>query len=129
MLRVDCLSTRVVATGTLRTCFVMLHPQADTTAALLLLQRTNTKSRVVTAMTLLKHMLFRYSFMHELLKCAATVMILTLLPSLPLHSLSYQGHVSAALVLGGVDVTGPHLYTVWPHGRFVHSWFSAAPLT
>lgn len=28
----------------------------------------------------------------------------------------YQGHVSAALVLGGVDVTGPHLYTVYPHG-------------
>lgn len=25
---------------------------------------------------------------------------------------SYQGHVSAALVLGGVDVTGPHLHTV-----------------
>ena len=28
----------------------------------------------------------------------------------------YQGHVSAALVLGGVDSTGPHLYTVYPHG-------------
>lgn len=28
----------------------------------------------------------------------------------------YQGHVSAALVLGGCDVTGAHLYTVWPHG-------------
>ena len=28
----------------------------------------------------------------------------------------YQGHVSAALVLGGVDVTGPALYTVYPHG-------------
>lgn len=48
---------------------------------------TGTQSRVVTAMTLLKRLLFRY-----------------------------QGHVSAALVLGGVDVTGPHLYTVWPHG-------------
>lgn len=53
----------------------------------LLRMRTGTQSRVVTAMTLLKHMLFRY-----------------------------QGHVSAALVLGGVDCTGPHLYTVWPHG-------------
>ncbi len=50
-------------------------------------QSTGTQSRVVTAMTLLKRMLFRY-----------------------------QGHVSAALVLGGVDVTGAHLYTVWPHG-------------
>lgn len=49
---------------------------------------TDTKeSRVVTAMTKLKRHLFRY-----------------------------QGHVSAALVLGGVDVTGPHLFTVWPHG-------------
>ncbi|CAD6340574.1 unnamed protein product [Miscanthus lutarioriparius] len=28
----------------------------------------------------------------------------------------YQGHVSAALVLGGVDCTGPHLHTVYPHG-------------
>ena len=25
---------------------------------------------------------------------------------------SYQGYVQAALVLGGVDVTGPHLHTV-----------------
>lgn len=48
---------------------------------------TGTQSRVVTAMTLLKRLLFRYG-----------------------------GHVSAALVLGGYDVTGPHLYTVWPHG-------------
>ncbi len=28
----------------------------------------------------------------------------------------YQGHISAALVLGGIDSTGSHLYTVWPHG-------------
>jgi 20S proteasome subunit beta 2 len=28
----------------------------------------------------------------------------------------YQGYISAALVLGGVDHTGPHLYTVHPHG-------------
>lgn len=28
----------------------------------------------------------------------------------------YQGHVSAALVLGGVDCTGSYLYTVYPHG-------------
>ena len=54
----------------------------------LLRLRTNTQSRVVTAMTLLKRMLFRY-----------------------------QGNVSAALVLGGCDITGAHLYTVYPHGR------------
>ncbi|KAF5373591.1 hypothetical protein D9758_000803 [Tetrapyrgos nigripes] len=45
------------------------------------------KPRVVTAMTMLKQYLFRY-----------------------------QGHVGAALVLGGVDVTGPHLFTIHPHG-------------
>jgi 20S proteasome subunit beta 2 len=32
------------------------------------------------------------------------------------HLFQYQGHVSAALVLGGVDATGSHLYTVYPHG-------------
>ncbi|PFH50489.1 hypothetical protein AMATHDRAFT_60893 [Amanita thiersii Skay4041] len=45
------------------------------------------KPRVVTAMTMLKQMLFRY-----------------------------QGHVGAALVLGGVDPTGPQLFTIHPHG-------------
>lgn len=29
---------------------------------------------------------------------------------------SYQGYIGAALVLGGVDVTGPHLYCIYPHG-------------
>jgi len=48
---------------------------------------TGKESRVVTATTMLKRHLFKY-----------------------------QGHVSAALVLGGVDVTGPHLYTIYPHG-------------
>jgi len=48
---------------------------------------TGRQPRVVTALTLLKRMLFRY-----------------------------QGHISAALVLGGVDCTGPSLYTVYPHG-------------
>ena len=48
---------------------------------------TGSQSRVVTAMTMLKRHLFQY-----------------------------QGHVSAALVLGGVDITGPHLYSVYPHG-------------
>lgn len=45
------------------------------------------RSRVVTACTLLKRMLYRY-----------------------------QGHVSAALVLGGCDTTGPHVYQIYPHG-------------
>lgn len=53
------------------------------------LHRLNTKreARVATALTLLKQMLFKY-----------------------------QGHVGAALVLGGVDCNGSHLYTIHPHG-------------
>jgi 20S proteasome subunit beta 2 len=48
---------------------------------------TGKQPRLVTACTLLKRMLFKY-----------------------------QGHVSAALVLGGVDCNGPSLYTIFPHG-------------
>ncbi|CCW68896.1 unnamed protein product [Phytomonas sp. Hart1] len=32
------------------------------------------------------------------------------------HLYQYQGHVCAALVLGGVDVEGPYLATIAPHG-------------
>jgi 20S proteasome subunit beta 2 len=45
------------------------------------------EARVSTAMTMLKQYLFRH-----------------------------QGHIGAALILGGVDCTGSHLYTVYPHG-------------
>merc|ERR1711998_706504 len=48
---------------------------------------TGRRSRVKTACTLLKQHLFRY-----------------------------QGHIGAALVLGGIDVNGPHLYSIHPHG-------------
>jgi len=53
----------------------------------LLRLNTRTQSRVVAAVTLLKRMLFKY-----------------------------QGHISAALVLGGVDCKGPALYQIYPHG-------------
>ena len=53
----------------------------------LLRLNTGSESRVVTACTLLKRMLFRY-----------------------------QGYISAALILGGCDVNGPHLYQIYPHG-------------
>lgn len=33
------------------------------------------------------------------------------------HLFRYQGHVGAALILGGVDVTGPHLLFISPHGN------------
>jgi 20S proteasome subunit beta 2 len=48
---------------------------------------TNTPSRVITALTQTKRLLYRY-----------------------------QGHIGAALILGGVDVHGPHLYSIHPHG-------------
>ncbi|KAG6659602.1 hypothetical protein CIPAW_03G046900 [Carya illinoinensis] len=32
------------------------------------------------------------------------------------HLFNYQGYVQAALVLGEVDVTGPYLHTIHPHG-------------
>jgi 20S proteasome subunit beta 2 len=53
----------------------------------LLRMDTHASSRVVTACTLLKRMLFRY-----------------------------LGNVSAALVLGGCDISGPHVYQIYPHG-------------
>jgi 20S proteasome subunit beta 2 len=53
----------------------------------LLRMDTHSDSRVITAVTKLKRMLFRY-----------------------------QGYISAALVLGGCDVTGPHVYQIYPHG-------------
>ncbi|KYQ89355.1 proteasome subunit beta type 7 [Tieghemostelium lacteum] len=48
---------------------------------------TGKEVRVITALTMLKQMLFKY-----------------------------QGHVSAALILGGVDISGPSLHTIYPHG-------------
>lgn len=48
---------------------------------------SGTPSRVISALTLIKRKLYQY-----------------------------QGHISAALILGGVDVHGPHLYSVHPHG-------------
>merc|ERR1712216_802713 len=61
----------------------------DMIASQLELHRMSTgkQSRVSTSLAMLKQMLYRY-----------------------------QGNVSAALVLGGVDLKGPHIYTVYPHG-------------
>jgi 20S proteasome subunit beta 2 len=42
--------------------------------------------------------------------------VITACTRLKQNLFQYQGHVSAALVLGGIDVDGPHVYTVWPHG-------------
>jgi len=48
---------------------------------------TGRQCRVSTACTMLKQMLWRYG-----------------------------GNISAALILGGVDIDGSHLYTIYPHG-------------
>jgi len=53
----------------------------------LLRLNTGAQSRVVAAMMLIHKLLFRY-----------------------------QGHIGAALILGGVDCTGPQLYSCHPHG-------------
>ncbi|KAL5552749.1 hypothetical protein UlMin_040150 [Ulmus minor] len=42
--------------------------------------------------------------------------VVTALSLLKSHLFKYQGHVQAALVLGGVDASGPHLHTIYPHG-------------
>lgn len=61
----------------------------DLIASQLELHRLNTGRQVpvIAANTLLKQMLFRY-----------------------------QGYISAALVLGGVDKTGSYIYCIYPHG-------------
>ncbi|KAL1917530.1 uncharacterized protein VTP21DRAFT_3923 [Calcarisporiella thermophila] len=48
---------------------------------------TGREARTVTAVTMLKQMLFKY-----------------------------QGHIGAALVLGGYDLNGPQIFTIYPHG-------------
>lgn len=30
----------------------------------------------------------------------------------------YQGHVGSSLIIGGTDVMGAHLYSVYPHGSY-----------
>ncbi|KAL0919712.1 hypothetical protein M5K25_011827 [Dendrobium thyrsiflorum] len=70
---------------------------------------TAADTEAVTDMVSSQLQLHRYATGRE----SRVVTTLTLLKS---HLFSYQGYVSAALVLGGVDVTGPHLHTVYPHG-------------
>lgn len=60
--------------------------------ALMRLQ-TGKQSRVVSAMTVLAERLFQYG-----------------------------GHISAALILGGCDIDGAHLYGIWPNGRYFILW-------
>jgi len=54
----------------------------------------------------------------ELLKMATGTQprVCTVVRRLSQMLFKYQGYVGCALVLGGVDVTGPHLYQIYPHG-------------
>ncbi|VTJ55496.1 Hypothetical predicted protein [Marmota monax] len=90
--------------------------------------------RVVTANRMLKQMLFSCCGAGTAADTDMTTQLIS--SNLELHSLStgrlprvvtanrmlkqmlfrYQGYIGAALVLGGVDVTGPHLYSIYPHG-------------
>jgi len=45
-----------------------------------------------------------------------TVRVATANQMLKQYLFRYQGYIGAALVLGGVDVTGPHLFSIYPHG-------------
>lgn len=37
----------------------------------------------------------------------------------------YRGHVGASLIVGGVDLNGPQLYGIHPHGSFSRLPFTA----
>ena len=67
--------------------------------------QTGRKPRVVTAMTMLKQMLFRFDSHFRI----DFIILIS-------GKYRYQGNIGAALVLGGVDSTGPHLFTIHPHG-------------
>lgn len=45
-----------------------------------------------------------------------TVRVATANQMLKQYLFRYQGYIGAALVLGGVDITGPHIYCIFPHG-------------
>merc|ERR1711998_716338 len=50
------------------------------------------------------------------LATGTAVRVCTVVRRLSKMLFKYQGHVGCALVLGGVDITGPHLYQIYPHG-------------
>ncbi|KAF6747216.1 proteasome subunit [Ephemerocybe angulata] len=93
------------------------------------------KPRVVTAMTMLKQMLFRsestdtsisFPSFHSTSDLDVPRPISFYPPPIRYSEqtnerIRYQGHVGAALVLGGVDSTGPHLFTIHPHGSTTSS--------
>ncbi|XP_012276454.1 proteasome subunit beta type-7 [Orussus abietinus] len=49
--------------------------------------------------------------------CTANAMLKQLL-------FRYQGHIGAALILGGYDLDGPHVYCIFPHGSSDHLMYA-----
>lgn len=54
--------------------------------------------------------------LHRLEADADQVPVITAMTLIKRYLFQYQGHVSAALILGGCDKSGAHLYTIAPHG-------------
>lgn len=50
------------------------------------------------------------------LETGSTPRVVTCITRLKQRLFQYQGYISAALVVGGVDCKGSHLHTVYPHG-------------
>ncbi len=70
---------------------------------------TAADTEMVTAMIASQMQLLR-------LESGRSTRVITAVTRLKRHLFSYGGEIGAALVLGGVDATGAHLYTVYPHG-------------
>lgn len=45
-----------------------------------------------------------------------TVPVITASKMLAQMLFRYQGHIGVALIVGGVDHNGPHIYSLFPHG-------------
>merc|ERR1711981_756785 len=54
--------------------------------------------------------------LHSMETGRSEVRLTTACRMLSQHLFNYQGHVSAGLILGGVDLNGPAVYAIHPHG-------------
>lgn len=54
--------------------------------------------------------------LHRLLINKPQVPVIAATRMIRQHLYQYQGHIGAALIIGGVDATGAHVYSIAPHG-------------